>query len=158
MQDENTIAEAKTFLRENFKDGVDCPCCGQLVKLYEYPLNNSIALTMMKMYRIHMIEGKSWIHVQKEINPSSGGYFSLAKWWGLMVGQAKDENDDKKYSGYWGLTKKGIAFVRGEIDVPKAVKIFNSNLIGFSEERINIKESLSKKFSYSELMKGTDVS
>lgn len=151
-----TIKDAKEYLRENWEEGVDCPCCGQLVKLYDYPLNNSIALTLVKMYQIEISENRHWIHVQKEIRPSSGGYFSLAKWWGLIVSQEKNEDDDKRVSGFWALTKKGKLFIENKIRVPKKVLIYNSKKIGFVEETTNITESLNKKFSYEELMKGTN--
>lgn len=30
-----TLEEAKQFLRENWEEGADCPCCTQKVKLWK---------------------------------------------------------------------------------------------------------------------------
>ena len=30
-----TIKEGKEYLRKNFNEGVNCPCCNQFVKLYK---------------------------------------------------------------------------------------------------------------------------
>lgn len=145
-----TIDEAKTYLRENWEKGVDCPCCGQLVKRYQYPINSSIATTLISMFQLHYA-GHNWVHVNTQIRPTSGGYFSLAQKWGLIVG---DKNDDskKRVSGRWALTQKGIDFVTGKILVPKYVYSYDKRTLDFSDEHITIQEALGKEFDYTELM------
>lgn len=142
-----TIKEAKQHLRENWVKGVNCACCGQFVKRYSYKLNVSIAVTLIEMYNLK----KEWVHVNTEISPTSGGYFSLAQHWKLIY-QKPLEGEDKKGSGYWALTDKGRDFVLNRIIVPTHVHMFDGRVLGFAEEHTSIVEALGKKFSYSELM------
>lgn len=153
MTNIQTLQEAKQHLRANWDKGVDCPCCGQFVKRYTYHLNASIGATLISLYKLHEI-GSEWIHVNTEIRPESGGYFSLAKHWGLIEQREKDdhERDAKRVSGYWKLTPKGNEFVRGIISVPKSVYCFDGKVLGFSEAQVNIHKALGKKFNYQELM------
>lgn len=148
-----TVAQAKQYLRDNWEEGIDCPCCGQFVKRYQYSLNVSIGLTLIKMYKLHK-QGVEWVHVNTQIKPTSGGYFSLGKWWDLIEQRSKGPEDDKRVSGYWRLTKRGEQFVLGAIDVPKYVEVFDNKRLGFSSDLVQIKQCIGKKFSYSELMYG----
>jgi len=148
-----TIQEAKQYLRSNFEKGIDCPCCGQLVKKYPYSLNVSIATTLIEIYKIHK-SGWDWIHVNTQIRPTSGGYFSLARHWGLIIQKEVEETDDKRGSGYWKLTDRGFDFVLSKITVPKYVYMFDGSVLGFSDTKTSISKALGKKFSYEELMHG----
>lgn len=108
------------------------------------------------MYRLHN-EGFEWVHVNTEIRPTSGGFFSLGKWWGLIELKGKTD-EDKRVSGLWRLTEKGKMFVRGELRIKKYIEIFDNKLIGFDGEDIDIRFVLGKRFSYEELMAGYDDS
>lgn len=150
---QSTIAEAKRFLRENFDDGCDCPACGQLVKKYKYNINASIGVTLIEMWKLHQ-KGSEWVHVNSEIRPLSGGYFSLAQQWNLIEGkQTSEEGVTKRVSGYWRLTPRGNNFVNDRITVPKYVEIYDGKVVGWSDEQIGIEDCLGKKFHYAELMK-----
>lgn len=145
-----TIAEAKTYLRENYEKGATCPCCSQLVKKYPYHLNATVATTLIKMYELHQ-QGKKWVHVNTEIRPRSGGYFSIAQNWGFIAGK-ENEDETKRVSGHWTLTARGIDFVLNRIRVPRTVFVVVGKRVGFSEDEINITEALGTKFDYRELM------
>lgn len=145
-----TVEQAKLELRANWEAGIKCPCCGQLVKKYSYSLNAGIAEVLIKMYRNGSFAW-AWVHVNKEIRPASGGYFSLAKWWGLIEQQSNDD-PAKRGSGLWRLTMKGMRFVRSEITLPKYAEIFDQHLLGFSGKEITIREALGTKFNYQDLM------
>lgn len=146
-----TLGEAKQFLRDNWEEGCACPCCGQFVKRYTYNLNRSVGLTLIKIFTLHK-NHDVWVHVNTEIRPESGGYFSIAKHWGLIVQREKEETDDKRVSGYWAITAKGRKFIVGEITVPKAVEMFDGRVLKFSDEQITIQQCLGDEFSYKQLM------
>ena len=57
----NTIAEAKQYLRKNFKEGTVCPCCDKYVKAYKRKLNSGIARALIIMYKLGAYNGK-YIH------------------------------------------------------------------------------------------------
>ena len=62
------------------------------------------------------------------------------------------EDADKKNSGYWKITQKGIDFVNNKIQVPSHVHIYNGKVLGFADTTTNIIKSLGTKFSFYELM------
>lgn len=145
-----TIEEARLFIESNRVDGCKCPACDQLCKEYCYNLNVSIAQALIKLYKFNR-DGTTWVHVNTQLHQVSGGYFSLAKWWDLIV-QKHNEDNTKRVSGYWSLTRKGYDFVENKIMVPSYVNMYNGEVLGFSEQLVSIVGCLGKKFNYSELM------
>ena len=80
--------------------------------------------------------------------------YSLMRFWNLIEpAEHKDFEDDKKASGFWRVTQKGIFFVTAKIQIPKYVYLFNNQKYSESWDTIDIKDALGKKFSYTELMK-----
>lgn len=146
-----TIEEARQFVESNRKEGCKCPACDQFCKEYNYNLNLSIALALIKLYKFHQ-DGTTWVHVNTQLRQVSGGYFSLAKWWGLIVQKKKDGDESKRVSGYWALTRKGIDFVEGKLAVPSYVEMYNGEVLGFSEYNMTISDCLGSKFNYRDLM------
>lgn len=144
-----TIKEGKSYLRQNFKNGISCPCCGQFVKQYKRKLNSVMARGLIKLVNLE----RGFHHVGKIlINTTGSGDFSKLKYWGLIE---EKENFDKtkKASGFWKITEKGVRFAKGEIYLPKYVNIYNTNFLGFSKDKTDIVESLGNKFNYNELIK-----
>lgn len=160
----NTIAEAKEFLRNNWKKGVPCPCCTQFVKLYKRKLNSGMAWTLVKIYietkstisDTHPLSAQhlSWIPVKEflRVNKYHNGHdWTLLQHWGLLEERKTDEGLPS--SGRWRITESGKAFVDMKLMVPKHISFFNSKEWERSDELINIKQALGDKFNYDELMK-----
>jgi len=152
----NTVAEAKIFLRENWEEGINCPCCGQLVRKWRHSINSSIARTLIKMLLVETKTGNRWVHIMNQIGITT--MYSIATYWDLIepLEYPKIDSllDDKKSSGMWFLTEKGKLFVKGFITIPKYVNVFDHKLVGTEGKEVFIQDCLGKKFSYNELMKG----
>lgn len=152
-----TISEARQFLRANWEQGVDCPCCGRLVKLYPYTLNANACASLAWINNLGVLDDNGWVHVQKMFsnvykrNATAMSYI-LLKHWNFI--EAKPGNDDpaKKASGYWRITDKGRSFLRGEISVPRTAMVYKDGARDFKGKPITFKQALGVKFSYSELM------
>lgn len=151
----STIEEGKQYLRKNWEKGVPCPCCGQMVKLYTRHIYARMALDLIDLYKLDRNNPNQYFHITEiEGNRrSGGGDFAKLVYWGLVVEQ-KNDDETKRTSGYWAITKKGRDFVNIKITVPKSVKIFDGKFFGYSEKHVTIRDSLGKKFDYSELMFG----
>lgn len=149
-----TLEEAKAVLRDGWKKGVDCPCCGQYVKLYKRKLNAGIAYGLIQLHR----KGgdKDFVDIWADnTDPRRwGGDFAKARFWGLAVQLDKDRGDGSKRNGFWKLTETGIRFVRHERRVPKYVYVFNNTRYGSSDEETTIVEALGAAFNYRKLMAG----
>lgn len=172
----STVNEVRSYLKENYHDGVDCACCGQLVKLYRRKLGSAQVQALILLSLINM--EKEWCHsreITKEINIT--GDFAKMLYWGLIeakpntresIKQSKDDNgnivsekiivrdESKKNSGFWKITEKGKDFVNGDITIPSHALIYNAECIGFSGTTTTIQASLGKKFHYGQLMNQRD--
>lgn len=126
--------------------GTNCPCCGQYAKVYKRKLNSAAAIGLIRLYKL----GKGYHHVSKLGISGSGGSFALLRHWGLI--EAKENEDDgKRCSGLWRITKSGIDFVTDMTFAHEYVILYNNNIIDYDGE-IGIKRALGNKFDYYELM------
>jgi|TARA_R110002020_G_scaffold292835_1_gene508239 hypothetical protein len=142
-----TIVEAKQHLRDNFKKGTECPCCGKYVKAYKRKLNSGIARALILMYRLGAYNGK-YIHVQNEfaklkLRATTMDYAYAEKW------KLINDGDD---IGTWTLTQRGVQFVLGQTFLPDHCLVYNGNVYSWSDDLVNITTALTNSFNYDELM------
>ena len=150
----STLQQVKDFLRGNYKDGCECPACGQHVKLYERKITSAMAYGLILLCKSGY---RDFFHVEDYLKgtncPSSiRGDISKLKYFGLIEREDKIRKDGSARAGYYRVTEKGINFVKNNTTVPKSVNLYNNKAYGFSEEHTNIQEALGQKFNYSELM------
>lgn len=154
---DDTIADAKQYLRENWNKGCNCPACGQRVQLYDYKLYATSAAALVRLYRL----GGEFHHVSKYAEAGDGypraPHFAELRFWGLIEAMPKSEdNTKKKSSGFWKITDKGRQFVEGEIQLHSRILVYNNKFQGYSSksEPITIRKAFDNEFDYDELMKG----
>lgn len=146
-----TLKQAKAWLWSRLRAGemVNCPCCGRTCKIYERKLNSNMARFLIDLVYKWRLEGKKPIHKDRLV--WKGYDYSCAAWWGL-VETFESETREKRMSGFYVPTEKGIAFAAGRITVPRTVTHFNREILSYSDERIDIRAALGSKFNYQELM------
>jgi len=148
-----SIEEAKTWLKTNSKTGCICPCCNRLVKIYKRKLNSGMAQELIDLYCLSYNDLETKYHHHTKFAKLSGGELSKLTHWGLVC-EKPNTIEDKRTSGFWGITKKGIQFVENKISIEKYIFLLDAELIAHSKEHTNIIESLGSKFNYNELMEG----
>lgn len=151
MSDFQTIQEAKDFLRENIEKGEDCPCCGQLVKLYKRKLTSGMARALINLYRESKQDTLEYVHISR-LGRLNGGEFAQLKRWGLIIDKDNDDPELKRTSGFWAITGEGIDFVERRSEVPKYVFTYNMITVTNSRVSTTIEQALGTKFNYAELM------
>lgn len=124
--------------------GTSCPCCGSLVKVYKYPLHQSLAEAMIKLVRVHERTG-DWVHV-KFVDPTR--HLAKAKHWGLVEPKPKDSGDSL---GYWRPTKAGNDFVYKHSRISSHAFIRQNRVVSLSPEFTTILDILGEG-KYSDLM------
>ena len=152
-----TLEEAKQFLRDNWEDGVGCPCCKQFVKKYKRKITSAMAYGLIKLVRYNGTTEP--IHIENffkgmDVPSSIRGDISKLKYWGFITPVKCKRDDGCSRNGYYFLTEKGQMFVRGGYTVPKYIYLFNNKPYGFSDEMVDVKIALGNKFNYKELMEG----
>lgn len=159
----NTVDEAKRFLKENFDKGADCPCCGQFVKLYKRRITSSMALALILLYGEDKKHPGEWIHVANFLNivpnlPAAvrnTGDVAKFTFWGLVEKMEGKREDGNKRNGFHRITQKGRWFVEGRMQVPKFALLFDNRLYGLDESKqISIHDALRNRFDYNTLMQG----
>ncbi|QDP52807.1 MAG: hypothetical protein Unbinned838contig1000_58 [Prokaryotic dsDNA virus sp.] len=142
-----TLAEAKQYLRDNFKTGTECPCCGKYVKAYKRKLNAGMARALIIIYKLTK-DGNS-VHVQSEftklgLRATTMDYAYLEKW--SLIEQSGS-------NGYWKITQRGKEFVEDDIDLPEYALVYNGNVYKWADNLVNIETALTEEFDLDEIMK-----
>lgn len=165
MNDEpNLIGAVRVHILEELRlemqqaahnDGGVCPVCDQFVKVYKRKITSTMARQLLALYKMRL-SGEHWVHVSRLVlGGAGGGDFAKMEFWGLITQKSHQPGDEgKKTSGYWSITEKGQAFCEGQIKVPLHTYVYNGTVLKQSEEAVDIKQSLSDKFDYRELMDG----
>lgn len=147
-----TLREARDKLRELLinDNALNCPCCTQRAQVYKRQIHASMARELIKAYRI--VTPGSFFRAF-DVRQHSAGDFAKLSYWGLIE-EEKARREDGGRSGWWCVTSKGEAFIRGHIVVPKICRVYNGKALGFREPLISIRDALGKRFDYDELMRG----
>lgn len=143
------IDPVRTYVFERIEEGVHCPACTQLAKVYRRQIYAGMARSLILMYRHG---GTDWVEVSKVTGSKGGDYAKLAHW-GLIEDSKLVRKDGGK-TGWWRVTPAGQLFVLGKVKVLKYALIYDDHLRGHEGEPVGIQDCLSKKFDYDELMRG----
>lgn len=145
-----TVEEAQAWLRDHADEGVKCPCCTQLAKVYRRRVNAGMARSLIEMYRL---AGTGWVHVPTQVGSRSREEGKLA-YWGL-VEEARHPREDGGRAGWWRVTAKGRLFVLGQIRIPKYARVFDGRCLSLDySETVTIRDALGTRFDYDDLMAG----
>lgn len=141
------------MIPDKIKDkGYYCRDCGSFVKRYTRTFNSNMALALICLYKN---KGSGFVHLEKLL--AINGYqrcgdASYLRHYGLIEAMDKEREDGSKRNGFYQITDKGIAFVKGGVYVQQNFLIFHNRCEGFRGAHITIREALGKKFNYNELM------
>jgi hypothetical protein len=149
---ESTIEEARDWLAEHLHVGERCPVCEQHARIYHRKLNSGIAYALILLYRAGA--NGMWVHKPTVLKGegASARDESIARYWGLLEEETEVKRDDGGRAGYWRLTPRGVAFVRGVEAIPAFARIYNGKCLGLEGAPRTIRECLGQRFDYEELM------
>jgi len=147
-----TLREAKDILNENYVKGLLCPCCKGVVKQYRRSIYGKMAVALIKLYQFTNGDPAMFVHINDLGLTSGGADFAKFVFWGLIWEQPKKDNLDKRTSGVWAITAKGVSFVTRKLRVPKYAHVVMGELTAHSGASVDIVDVLGKHFSYAEIM------
>jgi hypothetical protein len=146
--------------REQLRAGFTCPHCGRYGQEYKRKLNSGMAASLIwlvKFYESRKPLGVDfWVNVQENGTRQvlTSREIGKLQYWGLAELKPNLDEPDKKESGLWRPTGKGIDFVYNRTRVPSHVFVYDDKVLEFSTETVNVQDALGTKFSYADLMKG----
>jgi hypothetical protein len=139
------------------KDGVTCPCCDQLCKVYRRRVTPTMIGFMIQLRKLHR-QNVEWAKVgyDGQIRCEGGDYARLL-FWGLVEQQnAGPREDGSRRTGYWRLNAHGEAFLRGDLAVPEYIYQYNEQRLpdpeGVNIRKLLVHELLRKNFNLEEAM------
>lgn len=153
----STVKAARRYVKSNLRlDGVRCPCCTRLAKIYKRPIYAAMAKALIMIVKASETLSESsngWFHIEDRILDNGGpakvslssltnaGYSKLA-YWGLIESQSNN-------SGFWRATDLGVDFVKGRATVLSHVELYDGEFLGTVGEPVTISNVLRTSFSYS---------
>ena len=158
MTDENTIREAKNYLRENWVVGAKCPCCTQNVKLTPTKIDPPMAM-WLKALVDEFERTNDWIELktmEKLVGQRNGNYAKL-RHWKLIEPNMQNDNPKKRQSGQWRPTANGIAFVNMQTTVPEKVYLYNRKRYKYSPKLVSFTDCAKGEFDFRELFENDEV-
>lgn len=135
---------------------VFCEHCGASMKEYWHPLSSGYVSALIKFANGVREKRENKIHLLQDLwgpnqlSRHEWNNFTHLRFHG-MVAKVKEKDDGgelRHIAGYWLLTRKGGAFLRGEISVPKKVKTFRNEVIDHSAELAHIKDFNLREVSF----------
>lgn len=159
--DTTTITQAKVWLSKYARKGAQCPCCEQRVQFYKRTLTSTMCYALILIDQ-HFRTSSEWLHVPQYLTAAGadeaarGGDYAKLKDWGFIEPKPAVREDSSTRTGYWRITDRGKAFVRGEIRVRKTVELYNQKRTrqDADPETVSIQEALGTRFDYAALMTG----
>lgn len=146
-----TLHSIKKWLKDHFENGVECPACGQNVKVYKRKLNSGMAYFLINLYKLNKKDPENYFHASNVLGKSFSMDYAVLRHWKLIEEKPNDDKTKRK-SGYWKITDQGKDFVKGLISVRTHVHLYNNHVVGFSDENLDIETALGNKFNYKELL------
>lgn len=148
-----TLAEARRDLMERGRwEGVRCPCCDGMAKVYACRINAAAARALILLARATQPgDYAHFLELMKRAGVYSGHYAELARW-GLIERAPDRAKDGNPSTGLYRVTDLGRRFVHGEATVPARAITYNDELLRLEGEPVSIRDVLGDRFDYGDLM------
>lgn len=156
-----TLAEARKALMDHGRwekpGGVVCPCCDGRAKVYTRDMNRTQARSFIAIAREQRRVGEGvWIHAPtllRRLLLNGNNDAGLLAYWGLLAARIGQKADGNPRVGFYRMTEKGWAFLRGEITVQSAIVMYQGEHLGFAGRDIRLADALGQSFDYAEVMR-----
>ena len=125
-----------------------CNGCGRPMGGYEIRISPLMVNALRKMIRADRVKGVNAIHLTKdtkgtdyELSHTEINNITRLRFHGLAAKYYEGTGDDKKRKqGVWVVTRRAAQFIKGEIQIPETVWIFNDRIIERSEYHTTMTE------------------
>lgn len=156
-----TIEQIRAYMRENWEEGVACPCCSQKVKLYRRRVNAGMAEVLVALARETVRrrvnpQHRPYVHVERELVRGNellecARDWTTLKFWVLI--EPLGDGSARRTAGEWRITEFGL-WVVSHPDRPLLhdfVEVFNDRPRGASEEKCSLLDALRRPFRWEEV-------
>lgn len=105
------------------------------LRIYGHSIDKASVSALGRLRKYHKRHGSDgWAHLNDFAGPRHGNWARL-RWWGLIEPRPMVEGEtDKDVRGWWRLTGRGFAWLRGDVTVPRTALIFDGAWIGWKDQ------------------------
>lgn len=111
---------------------------------YEISITPGIMNALRKLIRSVREKGINEVHLVKDTKLTHNEINNITRlrFHGLVAKCYETDHDGakKRKSGYWLVTKRAADFIKGEIELPVSVTVFNDRIVSKSETMVTIAE------------------
>lgn len=137
------------------KEGVQCPCCDQLAKVYRRRITPAMVGVMIELGRRHKA-GARWVKIGRGGIQTPGGDYGWLVWWNMIECLPGEREDGSNRVGMWKLTDTGYAFLRDNLRVRRYVYVYAGKQIpdppGADMSTVDIAQVLRRPFNFNEIV------
>jgi hypothetical protein len=126
-----------------------CPSCSVEHTVEVRNLARGMCETLIKICKIQQKDPNSWVDL-KAHSLSENDCEKLVLW---NLAQTAPPSGRKKKSGLWVATQQGYNFASGALEIPKAVNLIQSQIIGYDDAMVSVKKMVPPE-SYDALWAG----
>lgn len=126
-----------------------CLNCNASMKAYWHTLTPGVVSALVKLLKAVHYYGRNSIHIHDEMKMGGDPAWKLTDFeWNNMTklrfhGLAHQDEKAER-AGYWLITARGGAFLRGQLVVPKRVLTFRNGVVDHSKELAHIDDFRNK--------------
>lgn len=138
-----TVEHARIYVHANRSEGVTCPVCDRLAKVYSRKIDRQMARGLLAQYRA---VGQAMTDT-RDIWPKSGSggpTTPLLRHWGIL-----EEGDEDRH---WRVTDLGVQWIHGYALVPSHALLYNNGCLGLDGDPFTFRQALREPFDLDELM------
>src|SRR5262245_920561 len=125
--DSMTIGEARPKLHElvYLPNGPTCPICTQHAQVYRWSHYSTAAHALILFLKLGAASHPVHTRQLKDHGHRGQGDISRLRFWGLAE-EERMRREDGGRAGFWHITRKGEAFARNEITIPKDIHAYSA--------------------------------
>lgn len=113
---------------------VRLPLARLALRIYGHQIRKAEVYALARLRRFHDGHGQDGFAHLRDFNGPRHGNWARLRWWGLIEPKPEVEGQNAKdVRGWWRLTGRGFAFLRGDEKVPRTALIFDGSWIGWRD-------------------------
>lgn len=156
-----TIEQIRVYMRANWSDGVECPCCSQKVKLYRRTVNRGMAEVLVAIARETVrrrisSDHRPYINVERDLIRGNEALQGARDWatlrfWNLV--EPLGDGGTRRAAGEWRITVGGLWIVShpDRALLPEWIEVFNNRPRGQSDKKRSLCDALQRPFRWEEV-------
>jgi hypothetical protein len=126
-------------MQSDLPSSTKCPHCGANLYKPWHTLTPGLVKALSKFYKEICENGKNeWNRKGNELSKNEDSNLTKLRFHGLIA-KVYDEQG-KRVGGAWLITKRGVDFLKGGLEIPSRVQTFRNRVVDHDPKKVNLRE------------------